>query len=37
VASTPLLLYVNSEFAAKNVGEFVDLLKKSQGKYSYGC
>ncbi|HSI57853.1 MAG TPA: tripartite tricarboxylate transporter substrate binding protein [Ideonella sp.] len=35
VASTPLLLYVNAELQAKNVGEFVDLLKKSPGKYSY--
>jgi tripartite-type tricarboxylate transporter receptor subunit TctC len=35
VASMPLLLYVNAEFAAKNVAEFVEVLKKSPGKYSY--
>lgn len=35
VASVPLLLYVNAEFPAKNVAEFVDLLKKAPDKYSY--
>ena len=35
VASTPLLLYVNSEFPAKSVGELVEVLKKSPDKYSY--
>ena len=35
VASTPLLLYVNSEVPAKNVGELIDLMKKSPDKYSY--
>lgn len=35
VASTPLLLYVNTELPAKNVAELVDLLKKAPGKYSY--
>jgi tripartite-type tricarboxylate transporter receptor subunit TctC len=35
VASVPLLLYVNAELPAKNVAEFVELLKKSPGKYSY--
>lgn len=35
VGSVPLLLYVNTEFPAKSVGEFVDVLKKSPGKFSY--
>jgi tripartite-type tricarboxylate transporter receptor subunit TctC len=35
VASTPLLLYVNAEVPAKNVGELIELMKKEPGKYSY--
>lgn len=35
VASTPLLLYVNADVPAKNVGELMDLVNKSPEKYSY--
>lgn len=35
VASTPLLLYVNTELPARNAGELVELLRRSPGKYSY--
>jgi tripartite-type tricarboxylate transporter receptor subunit TctC len=35
VASTPLLLYVNADVPAKNVGELLDLVKKAPDKYSY--
>ena len=35
VASTPLLLYVNADVPARNVGELVELAKKAPNKYSY--
>lgn len=35
VASVPLVLYVNSGVAASNLTEFVDLVRKNPGKYSY--
>jgi tripartite-type tricarboxylate transporter receptor subunit TctC len=36
MAYTPLVLIVNAKFPAKDLREFVDLLKKSPGKYNYG-
>ena len=35
VASTPLMLVVNTATPAKNLGELVALVKASPGKYSY--
>jgi tripartite-type tricarboxylate transporter receptor subunit TctC len=35
VAYTPLVLIVNAKFPAKDLKEFVALLKKSPGKYNY--
>ncbi|MNS67356.1 Tripartite tricarboxylate transporter family receptor [compost metagenome] len=35
VASVPLVLYVNTALPASNVGQLVDLVKASPGKYSY--
>ena len=36
VAYTPLVLIVNAKFPAKDLREFVALLKASPGKYNYG-
>jgi len=35
VASVPLVLYVNSAVPASTLGQFVDLVKKSPGQFSY--
>lgn len=35
VGSTPMVLVVNAKFPAKNMKEFVALLKSSPGKYNY--
>lgn len=35
VAYTPLVLIVNAKFPAKDLKEFVAMLKKSPGKYNY--
>ena len=35
VGSTPMVLVVNSKFPAKNMKEFVALLKANPGKYNY--
>ncbi|MEJ8849727.1 tripartite tricarboxylate transporter substrate binding protein BugE [Variovorax rhizosphaerae] len=35
IAATPNIIAVNPSFPAKNYAEFVEVLKKSPGKYSY--
>jgi len=35
LASTPNVLVVNSQFPAKNLTEFIDLIRKNPGKYSF--
>ncbi len=35
--TAPLVLAVNPSFPAKDLKEFIDLIKKNPGKYSYGA
>jgi tripartite-type tricarboxylate transporter receptor subunit TctC len=37
IAATPNIIAVNPKFPAKDYKEFIALLKKNPGKYSYSC